>query len=177
MNAADIPLIEAPGPDAPPRAVQFSGRAPAVRRRGFLRIVGTAATTLGLTVLGWIPLARPAKAEQGSEHPDCGRYNDGPGGVICYGAPYSPSYCGRDKWFKDGCFGDWDDELTCYQPRTICRAGGEARDAWLWTADNAVYRCADGDVHYDGAPNLEQVICNAVLTQQPTKPSRSSQLL
>jgi hypothetical protein len=163
---ANIPSIDQPGSDAPPRVMQFSDTEPRVRRRGFLRVVGTAAMTLGLTVLGWIPLARPARADRGSEHPDCGRYNDGAGGPICYGAPYSPSYCGRDQWFKNGCFGDWDGELTCYQPSTVCRAGGEARDAWLWKADDVVYRCADGDVHYNGAPNIEQVICNAVLEQE-----------
>jgi hypothetical protein len=34
-----------------------------------------------------------------------------------------------------------------------------------------VYRCADGEIHYDGAPNLEQVICNAPLPQRETAPS------
>ncbi|MBV9011015.1 MAG: hypothetical protein JO272_03000 [Pseudonocardiales bacterium] len=144
---------------------------PAVRRRGFMAVTSTAAMTLGLTVLGWIPLARPARAEQGSEYPNCGRYNDGPGGPICYGAPYSPSYCGPDNWFKDGCFGDWDNGLTCYRPRRICRAGEEATNAWLWKADDVVYRCADGEIHYPGAPNLEQVICSARL--RPQAPHRS----
>jgi hypothetical protein len=143
---------------------------PTVRRRGFLAVTSTAAMTLGLTVLGWIPLARPARAEQGSEYPNCGRYDDGPGVPICYGAPYSPSYCGADNWFKDGCFGDWDKGPTCYQPRMICRAGGEGRNAWLWKADDVVYRCADGEIHYPGAPNLEQVICSAMLPQRPTNP-------
>jgi hypothetical protein len=140
-------------------------------RRGFLAVLSTAAMTLGLTVLGWVPLARPSRAEQGSEYPDCGRYYDGPGGPICYGAPYSPSYCGSDRWFKNGCFGSWKQGLDCYQPRTLCRAGGEARNAWHWKADGVVYRCADGEIHYSGAPNLEQVICSAALPEPAGKPA------
>lgn len=170
MTPADIPRIDQPAPDAQPRTVKFEDTvkfrdtATAVHRRGFLTVVGTAAMTLGLTVLGWIPLARPARAEQGSQYPNCGRYHYGPHGPICTGAPYSPSYCGSDKWFKNGCFGNRQDGLACYQPRTICLSGEEARDAWLWKADEVLYRCADGEIHYDGAPNLEQVICNATLS-------------
>jgi hypothetical protein len=164
MTPADIPRIDQPGPDMQPRTIRFHDAGRAVRRRGFLAVLGTASMTLGLTVLGWIPLARPARAEQGSEYPNCGRYHYGPHGPICTGAPYSPSYCDSDKWFKNGCFGHWDEGLTCYQPRSICRAGEENRNAWLWKADDVVYRCADGEVHYPGAPNLEQVICNATLS-------------
>jgi hypothetical protein len=145
-----------------------------LRRRGFLAVLGTAAMTLGMTMLGWIPLARPARAKQGAEYPNCGRYSDGPGGPICYGAPYSPSYCGPDRWFKNGCFGKWKDGLDCYQPRTICRAGEESREAWHWEADGVIYRCADGEVHYDGAPNLEPVICNARLPQPEPTPSSAA---
>ncbi|MGH3755224.1 MAG: hypothetical protein ACRDRP_21530 [Pseudonocardiaceae bacterium] len=164
MIPPDVPRLDQPGPGAPPRAVQFHRTA--VRRRTFLAVIGTAAMTLGMTMLGWLPLARPARAEQGSEYPDCGRYSNGPGGSICTGAPYSPSYCGPDKWFKNGCFGDWRDKLDCYQPRTICDAGQGRREAWRWEADGVVYRCADGEINYDGAPNLEQVICNATLPQR-----------
>ncbi|MDQ3765040.1 MAG: hypothetical protein M3460_27095 [Actinomycetota bacterium] len=77
--------------------MQFPDTATVARRRGFLAVVGMAAMTLRLTVLGWILLACPARAQQGSECPDCGRYHDDPGGLICYSAPYSPAYCGRDK--------------------------------------------------------------------------------
>ncbi|MGH3896894.1 MAG: hypothetical protein ACRDTA_01320 [Pseudonocardiaceae bacterium] len=166
MIPPDVPRLDQPGPDAQPRTVQFRDTAAPDRfmgRRGFLAVVATAGMALGMTMLGWIPLARPAKAEQGSEYPDCGRYNNGPGGPICAGAPYSPSYCGPDKWFKNGCFGNWEDGLDCYEPTTICDAGADRRDAWRWEADGVVYRCADGQINYDGAPNLEQVICNAVL--------------
>jgi hypothetical protein len=171
MIPPDIPRLDQPRPDAQPRAVQFRGPVTALQRRGFLAVIGTAAMTLSMTMLGWIPLARPARAEQGSEYLGCGRYSDGPDGPICHGAPYSPSYCGSDKWFKNGCFGKWRDGLDCYQPRTICQAGEDMREAWRWEADGVVYRCADGEINYDGAPNLEQVICNATLPQQTTKPS------
>jgi hypothetical protein len=171
MIPPDIPRLDQPGPDAQPRGVQFRETATAMGRRGFLAVIGTGAMTLGVAMLGWIPLARPARAEQGSEYLDCGRYSDGPGGPICRGAPYSPSYCGPDKWFKNGCFGEWKDGLDCYQPRTICHAGEDMREAWRWEADGVVYRCADGEINYDGAPNLEQVICNATLPRQTTKPS------
>ncbi|PZS39127.1 MAG: hypothetical protein DLM62_09945 [Pseudonocardiales bacterium] len=165
MIQAEIPRVDQPGPDAAPRSVQFRDAAPTVRRRGFLAVVGTAGMTLGLTMLGWIPLARSARAEQGSEYLDCGHYSHRPGSPICYGAPYSASYCGSDRWFKSGCYGNWKDGLDCYQPRTICRAGGEARNGWRWKDGDTVYRCADGEVHYNGAPNLEQLICSATLSE------------
>ncbi|MGQ0716013.1 MAG: hypothetical protein ACT4NP_01640 [Pseudonocardiales bacterium] len=164
MIPADVPRLDQPGPDPQPRTVQFRDPGSALRRRGFLAVAGSTAMALGMTMLSWIPLARPARAEQGTEYPDCGRYNNGPGGPICHGAPYAPSYCGPDKWFKNGCFGNWEDGLDCYQPITICQAGEDMRDAWRWEADGIVYRCADGQINYAGAPNLEQVICNALLT-------------
>ena len=169
MSPPDVPRLDQPDPDPQPRAVQFRdtatplGRSGFLRRRGFLAVTGTAAMALGMTMLGWIPLARPARAEQGSEYPDCGRYDNGPGGPICHGAPYAPSYCGPDKWFKNGCFGDWEDGLDCYQPVAICQAGEDMLEAWRWEADGVVYRCADGQINYAGSPNLEQVICNASL--------------
>ncbi|HSL08243.1 MAG TPA: hypothetical protein VK887_09715 [Pseudonocardiaceae bacterium] len=171
MTPHEIPRLDHPGPGAEPRTVQFHDTGTAVHRRGFLAIAGTAAMALGVTMLGWIPLARPARAQQGTEYPDCGRYNDGAGGPICHGAPYSPSYCGPDNWFQNGCFGKWQDGLDCYQPTTICRAGEEMLEAWRWEADGVVYRCADGEIHYHGAPNLEQVICNASLGQLETRRS------
>ncbi|MGH3696986.1 MAG: hypothetical protein ACRDRX_23910 [Pseudonocardiaceae bacterium] len=169
MIQDDIPRLDTPGADPRPRVVQFRESGAGMPRRGFLAIVGTAAMTLGLTVLGWIPLARVARAEQGSEYPDCGRYADGPGGPICYGAPYSPSYCGPDQWFKNGCYGKWNEGLDCYQPAAICRAGEESMEGWRWNADGVTYRCADGQIHYSGAPNLEQVICNAPLDEPPAR--------
>lgn len=172
MIEADVPRIDQPGDGVAPRTVQFRDAAPSVRRRRFLAVIGTAGVTLGLTVLGWIPLARPARAEEGSEYPECGRYSKGPDGPLCYGAPYSRSYCGSDRWFKNGCYGNWKDGLDCYQPRTICRAGGEPRNGWRWKDGDTVYRCADGEVHYAGAPNFEQLICSATLSEG--RPSRST---
>lgn len=135
-------------------------------RRGFLAVLSASAMALGVTMLGWIPLARPARAEAGTEFLDCGTYDDGPGGAICTGAPYSPTYCGSDKWFKTGCYRGPDGEV-CYEPKALCRAEGregERRNAWRWEADGVTYRCADGRVYYEGAPNPETVICSATLS-------------
>lgn len=178
MIPPDIPRLDQPGADRQPRIVQFVD-APELHRRGFLAVAGTTAMTLGLTLLGWIPLARPARAESGTQYPDCGLYHDAPDGYgqdgsVCIGAPYSESYCGKDKWFMDGCYGDWNEGLDCYQPRMVCRAGPEPRNAWLWKSDNVTYRCADGEVHYSGAPNLEKVICSATLSEGATAPGPRS---
>lgn len=166
MIPPDVPRLDQAGADPQPRAVQFADASTGLHRRGFLAVVGTTAMTLGLTLLGWIPLARPARAEQGSEYPDCGRYHYGPNGPTCIGAPYSESYCDSDKWFKNGCYGDPDKGLDCYQPQTICRAGTESRNAWLWKSDSWMFRCADGDVHHSGAPNLEKLVCSARLSYE-----------
>jgi hypothetical protein len=167
MIPPDIPRLDQPGADPQPRVVRFAD-ASQLHRRGFLAVASTAAMTLGLTLLGWIPLARPAGAEQGSEYPDCGRYHYGPHGPTCIGAPYSESYCESDKWFRNGCYGDPDKGLDCYQPRAICRAGADSRNAWLWKSDGWTFRCADGDVQYSGAPNLEKLVCSARLSYEAT---------
>jgi hypothetical protein len=170
VNWSDIPRLDQPGADAGPRAVRFrDAGAAGLERRGFLAVLATGAMTLGMTLLGWIPLARPARAEEGTEYPDCGGYSDGPGGPLCVGAYYSPSYCGDDNWFKNGCFTKSDGTLDCYEPVAACHAGGdEGRDAWRWEANGFAYRCADGKVYHHGAPNPEFVICNATLTFVPT---------
>ncbi len=170
MTPHEIPRLDQPSPGAQPRAVQFRDTPVALHRRGFLAVIGAAAMTLGLTMLGWIPLARPARALQGTEYPGCGRYSNAPDELICHGAPYSPSYCGTDNWFKYGCFGSSDDTRDCYQPRTLCRAGEELTEAWRWEADGRTYRCADGEIQYYGAPNPEQVICSALLPQPESQP-------
>jgi hypothetical protein len=174
VTSHEIPRLDQPSSGAPPRAVQFHNAPVALHRRGFLTVVSAAALTLGLTMLSWIPLARPARALQGTEYPDCGRYSNGPEGQICHGAPYSPSYCGTDNWFKYGCFDSSDGARDCYQPRTLCRAGEELREAWRWEVDGRSYRCADGEIQYHGAPNPELVICNALLTQ-PEQPQETPQ--
>lgn len=157
-------------PDGPfePRGVTFE--APRrVRRRGFLAVMAAGAMTLGITALSWVPLARTARAEPGSEYPGCGQYGDGPGGPLCYGFPYSPRYCGDDNWFRNGCIENSDDTVNCYRPLPICEAGNRGgRNAWRWEADGTVWRCADGEVQYDGAPNPETVICNARLSPNPS---------
>lgn len=161
----DVPRLDAPAPDAPPRAIRFRA-GPRPGRRGFLAVLGTAAMTLGMTVIGWIPLARPARAQEGTEYLDCGGYSDGPGGPLCVGAPYSARYCGDDNWFRSGCFPGEDGTTDCYEPLASCHADGEGRNAWRWEADGTVYRCADGQVHYEGAPNPEFVICSATLSRE-----------
>ncbi len=182
MTPPDVPRFDQPAPDAKPRAVQFRtleqfhtlGQAPErrgfFRRRGFLGVLGAGAMTLGMAVLGWIPLARPARAEQGTEFPDCGRYGNGPGGPICTGAPYSPDYCGDDDWFITGCYDRSDGHHVCYQPAPICRANAETnegRNGWRWDHEGILYRCADGHAYWDGAPNPEVLICSAKLTPDP----------
>lgn len=184
MNWTDVPRIDQRGAEAGPRAVQFrdvgernsrdggSGSGGAgggwLRRRGFLAVLATGAMTLGMTVLGWIPLARPARAEEGTEYLTCGGYSDGPGGPLCVGAPYSADYCGSDGWFAYGCFSDGEGGMDCYEPFAGCYAeSNEARNAWRWKADSYTYRCADGRIHHDGAPNPEFVICSAPIAADP----------
>ncbi|MGH3990974.1 MAG: hypothetical protein ACRDSN_00755, partial [Pseudonocardiaceae bacterium] len=182
MSPPDIPRLDQPPPGAEPRTLQFRtqtsvGRRGFFGRRGFLAVLGAGAMTLGITVLGWIPLARPARAEPGTEFLYCGRYGDGsPGGPICVGAPYSPDYCGDDNWFITGCFSG-PRGTDCYEPAEICRVtseNGEGRNAWRWEADGVTYRCADGYAFWNGAPNPDVVICSATLTVAPPPPSSSS---
>jgi hypothetical protein len=199
MDPTEIPRLDQPPTDAPPRALQFrdtagprgfAGRrgspgrhrspgqrgflnSPLLGRRGFLAVLGAGAMTLALTALEWLPLARYARAEPGTEYPDCGAYGDGPGGPICVGAPYSPRYCGSDDWFRTGCYERQEGGEVCYEPAAICRAAGrenEARNAWRWEADGISYRCADGKAYYDGAPNPEILICNATLSSPEPSP-------
>lgn len=171
MNPSDVPQLDDGGADAAPRAVQFrDDPEPGLRRRGFLAVLATGAMTLGMTLLGWIPLARPARAEEGTEYPNCGGYSDGPGGPLCTGAPYSADYCGKDHWFLQGCTSGWGNDHVCYEPFASCYAGGpEARDAWRWVADGVTYRCADGKIYHAGAPNPEFVICSATLTDSSSR--------
>jgi len=189
MTPADIPRSDQPAPGAEPRAVQFRTNLPAGRRRGsrgrgflgrgflgrgflgrrgFLGVLGAGAMTLGMTMLGWIPLVRRAQAQEGTEFPDCGRYSNGPGGPVCLGARYSPTYCGDDDWFITGCY-ERRGFGVCFTPIEICRADADspARNAWRWVDGNIVYRCADGHAYWEGAPNPELVICSADLTPDP----------
>ncbi|HEX2297367.1 MAG TPA: hypothetical protein VHH34_02420, partial [Pseudonocardiaceae bacterium] len=147
-----IPRRDQPEPGAEPRAVQFRTDPPTGRhrgspgrrlssrgflgrfslgRRGFLGVLGAGAMTLGLTMLGWIPLARRAQAVEGTEFPDCGRYSNGPGGPICIGARYSPTYCGDDDWFITGCY-ERRGYGVCFTPVESCRADPNlpGRNGW-----------------------------------------------
>lgn len=143
-------------------------------RRGFLAVLGAGAMTLAMSMLEWLPLARTAGADPGSEYPDCGVYGDGPGGPICVGAPYSPQNCGPDNWFRTGCYNRPEGGEVCYQAAVICRAAGrenEARNAWRWVLDGVTYRCADGKAYYEGAPNPEIMICSATLSSPEPEPT------
>lgn len=162
-----------PGGPFEARGVTF--QAPrSIRRRGFLAVMAAGAMTLGITALSWVPLARPARAEPGTEYPGCGRYDDGPGGPLCSGFPYSPDNCGDDDWFRNGCVEYSDGHVDCYRPLPICEAGNNGgRNAWRWEADGAVWRCADGEVQHEGAPNPETVICNARLSPR-TSPTTTT---
>lgn len=179
MRPADVPRSDRPDAGTQPRAVQFRTNTPDAQRRGFLRrrgflgVLGAGAMTLGITMLGWIPLARPARAEPGTEYPDCGRYSNGPGGPICLGARYSTAYCGDDNWFITGCYPRANGHRVCFSPAAICRAAGpnERRNAWRWMYEGIQYRCADGHAYWDGAPNPEVVICSAKLTPAPSSPT------
>jgi hypothetical protein len=169
----DVPRADRE-PDGPvePRSVTFQSPR-RVRRRGFLAVMAAGAMTLGVTALSWVPLARTARAEAGTEYPGCGRYGDGPGGPVCYGFPYSSDHCGDDDWFRNGCYENSDGTVDCYRPLAICEAGDDGgRNAWRWEDDDTVWRCADGELQYEGAPNPETVICNARLGSWPfTEPS------
>ncbi|HEX2298207.1 MAG TPA: hypothetical protein VHH34_06780 [Pseudonocardiaceae bacterium] len=180
MTPTGIPRTDQPATGADPRVVRFRTDPAAAQRRGFLRrrgflgVLGGGAVTLGITMLGWIPLARPARAEPGTEFPTCGSYYNGPGGPICIGARYSPAYCGNDGWFITGCYPRADGHQVCFQPAPICRADGEnnpGRNAWRWMDGVVQYRCADGHAYWDGAPNPEMLICNAKLTPAPPPPA------
>lgn len=160
-----VPSADRP-PDGPFAAREVTFEAPRrVRRRGFFAVMAAGAMTLGVTALSWVPLARPARAEPGSEYMGCGRYGDGPGGAVCHGYPYSEEHCGEDGWFLDGCYTNSDGSVDCYRPLEICRAGDEGgRNAWRWKTEDEEWRCADGEVQYEGAPNPETVICSAELS-------------
>lgn len=181
MSPPDLPRLDQAPAHAEPRVVQFRIQSPQpsqrggfLGRRGFLAVLSTGAMTLGVTMLGWLPLARPARAAPGTEFLDCGRYGDGqPGGPICTGAPYSPDYCGEDKWFIEGCFSTPEGQV-CYEPAPICRANAETnegRNAWRWEDGGVVYRCADGRAYRDGAPNPEVLICSARLSPASLSPT------
>ena len=128
-----------------------------VGRRGFLRVVAAGGMALGLTVLGWLPPARRAFGTVGTEHLDCASFDYD--GILCSPNVYSPANCGEDGWFRDGCIAGPDGGHECYRPVSEC----DGRSAWRWWEDGVEYRCADGEVKFQGAPRWDFRICNAEL--------------
>ena len=137
-----------------PRVVAPLAATP-VRRRPLLKGALTGSMTLAVTMIGWIPLAKPARAAVGTEYTTgCGGYSYD--GKLCTGASYSSGYCGSDKWFKNGCFRAPDNYVDCYAPTKAC--GSPARNAWRWSG----YRCADGYYTPYGQSRIFR-ICSAKL--------------
>jgi hypothetical protein len=65
-SVSELPLVDlAPERGGQPSRVTF--RTPPLPRRGFLRVVAAGGMTLGITVLGWIPVGRRAAATVGTE--------------------------------------------------------------------------------------------------------------
>ena len=164
----DIPRIDVrPEGDFQPRQVTF--QVPPVARRNFLRTIVVGAMALGVTGLSLIPLGRKASAA-GTEYTDCAGYGNGdwPGYVNntrrCVGAPYSTTYC-QGGWFKDGCFRAPDNYVDCYRPIRICGDDGrEPRNAWRWTHNGTLWRCADGEYKCQPCGSWELRICSANLS-------------
>ncbi len=160
------PLDEVPLLDVEPpghyelRRVVCASVSDQVGRRGILRVIAAGGMALGLTVLGWLPLARRAFAAVGTEHLDCASFSYD--GLICTPAVYSPDNCGADGWFRAGCEADANGEYTCFRPVTSC----DGRNAWRWRDAGTEYRCADGEVKLPGSPRWDYRICNAVLTRE-----------
>lgn len=156
-----VPSVHEPPPGGDqPRGTRFRIPSPRLRRRGFIGVLGGGAMTLSLTMLGWIPFARSARAEEGTEYLTCGVFDGDP---ICIGGHTSPIYCGEDNWFRNGCVTNDDGFTDCYEPLSICGADGPDRNAWRWDYEGITFRCADGDVEFEGAPSDELVICSARL--------------
>lgn len=156
-DTARIPDFETRTAEDVPRALDAAAATP-VRRRPLLKGALTGSMTLAVTVIGWIPLAKPARATVGTEYTanNCSDAGYSYDGKLCTGAPYSSGYCGSDKWFKNGCFRAPDNYVDCYAPTKIC--GSPARNAWRWSG----YRCADGYYTPYGQSRLFR-ICSAKL--------------
>lgn len=164
-----VPDIDvAPGSDYAPRLTTFV--ASSLERRSFLKVVGIGGVTLGMTVLGWLPTGRRAAATVGTEYTNCSKflYSDS---QFCDPAVYSASYCGTDKWFKNGCFHVSDGFYDCYRPIVACNS----RNAWRWdhTPSGRIYRCADGEVKFSGTSTYAFRICSAVLGVSPHADDRT----
>jgi hypothetical protein len=149
-----IPDLTIP-PVGPYEARQIQPGTSGLSRRSFLRAFGLGGMALGMTVVGWIPKARRAYAVAGTEYTNCHTYQYN--GMICTPAVYSASYCGGDKWFKNGCYNVGDGFTRCYRPIAVC----EGRNAWRWFEGGTNYRCADGETKLNGDASWTFKICSA----------------
>jgi hypothetical protein len=116
-------------------------------RRSFVRGLVGGCGLLAVSALGKLPLWRPgaAHAVAGTEWLNCADYGGWSGydnnTKICVGGPYSSTYCGSDKWARNGLYNS-----VYWYPQQAC---GEAnpylpkRNAWRWTHNSTPYRCAD----------------------------------
>jgi hypothetical protein len=153
--------VEVPRIDVPPAAGGERSRitpllSTPAGRRSVVKGLLVGAMTLSGTIVSWVPLARPASATVGTEYLSCDAAGYTYNGSICIGAPTSATWCGNDKWFKDGCFRQVDGFVDCFQPIKIC--GINNRNAWRWSG----HRCADGQYKPSGGSWVTR-ICNATL--------------
>jgi hypothetical protein len=149
IPSADVaPLDAAPSPNRA-RLVKQQ-----INSRTVIRSVTDLAVKLGATVLGWLPVvhARQEVAAVGSYWGNCASAGYPEYEGLCTGAPYDPSYCGGDGWFKNGDSGGYR-----WTPVTAC---GD-RNAWIWDAGRVGWRCCDG-MRYGGSGSGTFLICNAV---------------
>jgi hypothetical protein len=133
--------------DASKSSITHELRKSSVGRRAVVRSGLIGATTLSLTVVGWLPLGRQssASARTGTMHPrDCMGVSGM--GKPCWGGTVSSSYCGSDGWFRTD---------SGYYPIVNC-AG---YNAWRWPAGPGLYRCADGKRRYSDGSTSGVLIC------------------
>jgi hypothetical protein len=149
-------LDEEPATGALSRQVTF--RTPGgISRRSLIRTAAMGGMALGVTVLSWVPLGKKASAAP-YEHANCSIFSYS-NSLICWPQVYSPSYCGSDKRFKNGCFRNPVDNGTdCFRPIKACNT----LNAWRWrTPAGVLYRCADGEANFGAGWSFK--ICNARL--------------
>lgn len=108
-------------------------------RRALLRLGLGGGIAVGMSVIGWLPPARPRSAAAAREHLNCSIYTYD--GVLCIGGAVSTAYCSAG-WHR----GDYVRFDSCnwrnYNP-LVTRCSGLA--AWRWPHGTQLWRCADGE--------------------------------
>ena len=168
----EIPEVSArPHSTAPASDLWRVGYQPS--RRRVLQAVAVVGGAIALNALGVLSgrTVRPARAAVGTEHPGCGIYSTDPGynndTQPCVGFPYSANYCGSDGWFKN-----FTNVNESWYPIAICGNDRSTwRNAWRWTYNGGVYRCADGHYRYkleSGSwSGIQTLICSKYLFAAP----------